>query len=251
MSLSSPLPNFDRAEFHNDPPAPDRCAYCHRGITTEYFRVAGHLACPSCARQAQELTPPDSHKAYSRAVLFGIGAAIAGCIGYSLIQAMGFMIGFVAIGVGWLVGTAMKKGSRGLGGRRYQITAALLTYTAISMAFIPILFKAVEEHRATHHTAAAQSSATSPAISPEGSTATAPKPATVSIGGFLLAIGMVLGLGLISPILKFSFSIGSGLFGVLFLFIGIQTAWKLTARVAVDVEGPFEQAPSRLSAQHP
>ncbi len=138
MSLSPPLPNFERADYEGAAPPPDQCAYCHRGITAEYYRVDGNLACPSCAQQAQSLIPPDSHKAYSRAVLFGIGAAIAACIGYSLVQMMGFMIGFVAIGVGWLVGTAMKKGSRGLGGRRYQITAAILTYAApCLMAFVP------------------------------------------------------------------------------------------------------------------
>jgi len=234
MSLSPPLPNFDRAEFHGDPPSPDQCAYCRRGIAAEYYRVDGNLACSSCAQQAQSLIPPDSHKAYSRAVLFGIGAAIAACIGYSLVQMMGFMIGIVAIGVGWLVGTAMKKGSRGLGGRRYQITAVLLTYVAISMAFIPVLYRDMKTYRAQHPTQAGSSDTSA-------ETGSAAKPPTVSLGKFVLSLLLIFGLGLVSPILKFVlYGIGSGLFGLLFLFIGIQTAWKLTQRVASEVDGPFE-----------
>ena len=244
MSLSPPLPNFDRADYEGAAPASDQCAYCHRGIGSEYYRVDGNLACPSCAQKAQSLIPPDSHKAYSRAVLFGIGAAIAACIGYSLVQMMGFMIGFIAIGVGWLVGTAMKKGSRGLGGRRYQITAVLLTYVAISMAFIPVLYKDIKEYRAQHTTRAR--SGTTPAETAAGTApSTSAKPRTVSFGGFLLSMLVVFGLGLVSPILKFVlYGIGSGLFGLLFLFIGIQTAWKLTQRVASEVDGPFEHTPS-------
>ena len=237
MSLSPPLPNFERADYEGAPPPPDQCAYCQRSVATEYYRVDGNLACAPCAQHAQSLIPPDSHKAYSRAVLFGIGAAIAACIGYSLVQMMGFMIGFVAIGVGWLVGTAMKMGSRGLGGRRYQITAVLLTYAAISMAFIPVLYRDVKSYRAQHPTHAQSGSTSAEAASA--------KPPTVSFGKFVLSLLLVFGLGLFSPILKFVlYGIGSGLFGLLFLFIGIQTAWKLTQRVASEVDGPFRNTPS-------
>jgi hypothetical protein len=244
MSISSPFPNFDRAEFHGDPPLPDRCAYCHRNIETEYFRVDGNMACRACAQQAQSLIPPDSHKAYSRAMLFGIGAAIVSCIAYSLVQMTGFMFGIIAVGVGWLIGTAMKRGSRGLGGRRYQITAALLTYIAISMAFIPILYKVMGQYRTSHPTVAVQGAAGSSAAA---GSPTATKAAPFSFGKFLLGILLVFVLGLISPVLKFLiFSVGSGLFGLLFLFIGIQTAWKLTQRVASVVDGPFEQTLPRV-----
>ena len=244
MSLSPPLPNFERADYEGAPPPPDQCAYCHRGITAEYYRVDGNLACPSCAQQAQSLIPPDSHKAYSRAVLFGIGAAIAACIGYSLVQMMGFMIGFVAIGVGWLVGTAMKKGSRGLGGRRYQITAVLLTYVAISMAFIPVLYRGVKEYGAQHPTQA-RSGTTSAETAAGTASSSSAKPPAVSFGRFVLSLLIIFGLGLASPVLKFVLvGIGSGLFGLLFLFIGMQTAWKLTQRIASEVDGPFQNTPS-------
>jgi len=65
---------------------------------------------------------------------------VVGLIGYALIAILlqGWVISYMSIGVGWLVGTAMMKGSNGVGGRRYQIVAILLTYAAVSMAAVPI-----------------------------------------------------------------------------------------------------------------
>ena len=97
------MPSFDRARFPGDPP-PDACAYCHRGVTGSYYRVGGHLACEPCAQRAESLLPPDSHKAYSKALLYGIGAAVVGCVGYALFEIRtGIMLGYIAIGVGFLV----------------------------------------------------------------------------------------------------------------------------------------------------
>ena len=75
-----------------------------------------------------------------RALTYGVGAAVVGLIGYALIAILlqGWVISYMSIGVGWIVGTAMMKGSNGVGGRRYQIAAALLTYAAVSLAEIPI-----------------------------------------------------------------------------------------------------------------
>src|SRR5262249_4249110 len=72
-------------------------------------------------------------------VLFGIAGAIAGMILYSTFTILtGIIIGYVSLAVGWLVGTAMKKGSQGVGGRRYQIAAVALTYAPVSLSAIPI-----------------------------------------------------------------------------------------------------------------
>ena len=43
------------------------------------------------------------------------------------------------------------KGSNGQGGRRYQITAALLTYAAVSMAAIPVWIHYAGEHKQAQH----------------------------------------------------------------------------------------------------
>lgn len=220
MSTTPPVANFLRAEYEGDPPAVPVCSFCQHPVPTEYYRVASRMACVACAQRAETLVVSDSHKAYVRGTLFGLGGAIAGCAGYAIVQSFGFMIGFVAIGVGWLVGTAMMKGSRGVGGRRYQVTAAVLAYVAIAMAFLPILIQVASQTAQKH-----------------------PKE-HVTFGKFLLGVAILLGFGLVSPIVKFFFSVASGLFGLLFLFFGIQAAWKLTAKRGVEIEGPFEQSPS-------
>ncbi len=291
MSTPAPLPKFERAEYHTDPPAPDKCAYCHRGIGTQYFRVDGHLACTSCAEHAQSLIAPDSHKAFSRAVLFGAGGAVAGCLAYSLLVIVtGWTIGYAAIGVGWLVGKAMKTGSRGLGGRRYQITAAVLTYAAVAMSFIPIALHAFATRETGEKAVTAQhgapategtprvtagastgtapdrkvpgSAAASSAATSDANTGTSapspyeadrrdePAPAPVrkheerkkSVGNFILGVGMLTGMGIVSPFLRFADSAGRGLLGLFIIFIGVSTAWRLTQRAASEVDGPYEHS---------
>jgi hypothetical protein len=240
MEISSPTLSFDRARYAGDPPPPDSCAFCDRGLDSEYFRVNGHLACSPCAQQAERLVSPDSHKAFSRALLFGIGAAIVGCIGYALFEILtGIMMGWIAILVGLFVGRAMKTGSHGLGGRRYQITAALLTYAAVAVAFVPVVMhEASAKHNA--HTAAVQQAQTAHPYpgDPGPSSQPAPKQAT-GIGSFLLAVATLLGLGLISPFLMFSASVPSALLNLFIIFLGVQMAWRQMASPRANVEGPF------------
>jgi hypothetical protein len=50
----------------------------------------------------------------------------------------GLVIGYLSLAVGYIVGKAILFGSGGIGGRRYQIAAALLTYVAVSIAAIPM-----------------------------------------------------------------------------------------------------------------
>lgn len=47
-------------------------------------------------------------------------------------------IGYVSLAVGFIVAKAMMMGSNGVGGRKYQITAVLLTYAAVSLSALPI-----------------------------------------------------------------------------------------------------------------
>jgi hypothetical protein len=241
MATTPSTLSFDRARYAGDSPSPDACAFCHRGIEAEYFRVNGHLACSTCAQQAEHLVPPDSHKAFSRALLFGIGAAIVGCAGYALFEILtGIIIGWIALVVGLFVGRAMKTGSRGLGGRRYQITAALLTYAAVAVAFIPVALHERSAGQTPHTTAVQQAEAAHPYPGDSGAAATPPVHKATSFGGFVAAVLALLGLGLISPLLMFSASVPSALINLFIIFIGIQMAWKQMVSPRAQVEGPFD-----------
>ena len=99
---------------------------------TPQFGTAEYVESPGADRA--ELAK-DTHAAYVRAIVFGIGAAILGMILYATFEIQtGIVIGYAALAVGWLVGKAMITGSNGVGGRRYQIAAVLLTYAAVSTA---------------------------------------------------------------------------------------------------------------------
>lgn len=238
----TPALSFTKASFDGDPPPPDSCAFCHQEIAGPYYRVNNHLACASCAQRAESLVPPDSHTAFSRAVFFGVIAAVVGCAVYATVEiTTGFRFSLVAIAVGYIVGWAMKKGSRGLGGRRYQIAGALLTYAAVACAFVPVAIHELREHPrkpaqvqtqsqdgAAGDSGAAQQSAQPPAERPQH--------------GFLFSTVVLLGLGLVSPFLQLTVSVGSGLLNLLIIFWGVQFAWRAMASPRPQIEGPYSQA---------
>src|ERR1041385_1010171 len=140
-------PQFGTAEYAGTPSA-DVCQFCKQPIPQQYYRVRGQMACGTCAEIARQQTPVDSGSAYGQALIFGIGAAVVGMAVYAtlLIILKGATIGYFSFGVGYLVGWAMMKGSKGLGGRKYQITAALLTYLAVSFAEVPFVLVQLYKH---------------------------------------------------------------------------------------------------------
>jgi hypothetical protein len=146
-AFNNSTPQFGTAEYVGKP-GNDHCQFCHQPIAGKYYRVNQAMACGGCAEQMRGELAKDTHAAYMRALVYGIGAAIVGMILYATFEIMtGLIIGYVSLAVGWMVGTAMMKGSNGVGGRRYQITAVLLTYAAVSMAAIPIWIHYAGKHR--------------------------------------------------------------------------------------------------------
>jgi hypothetical protein len=240
--MSTNLPSFDRAEYALNPSTTtDHCTRCQQPIIgSSYYRINGELACESCAQQATPAQLADSHAAFTRALLYGIAAAILGMILYALFEIVtGIVIGYVAIGVGYLIGKAMKRGSGGRGGRRYQIAAALLTYASVSIAAIPV---AVHFYNKQH---AAKPAQTAPANDAQKQFPfpqdAKPAPQPISPGHALLTLA---GIGLASPFLELSGG-ASGLIGLFILFIGIRAAWALTSGVdptAPDISGPFSNS---------
>jgi hypothetical protein len=78
---------------------------------------------------------PEDAALFKRAVIFGIGGALAAAIIDALfIASTAITTGYLALLVGWMVGKAMTIGSRGRGGRRYQVAAVVLTYLALAAA---------------------------------------------------------------------------------------------------------------------
>lgn len=105
----------------------------------------------------------------------------------------------------------MKLGSKGMGGRPYQIAAVILTYLAIALAEIPISLWQFRSHIPSGH---------------------------------MLAIAIrVLPIGLTSPIRELRDPI-HGLINLVILYVGLQIAWRGTAAPGAVVEGPFRLTPA-------
>ncbi len=136
MSAAFNTPQFNTAEYSD---SQNTCQYCRQPISGTYYRVRSAMSCPACTDKIRAAMAKNNSSAYPLALVCGMGAAILGMILYATFTILtGWVVSYVALAVGWMVGTAIKKGSGGSGGRRYQITAALLTYVAISMSSLPI-----------------------------------------------------------------------------------------------------------------
>ena len=239
----SSTPQFGSAEYKATSGG-DVCLSCKQPTSGAYYRINGVQACERCADQVKAQIPIDSHSAFVRGVIFGIGGAIVGLALYAAFGILtGLEIGYVALAVGWLVGTAIKKGSRGIGGRRYQVAAVALTYAAVSLAAIPMGIAQIIKAKKASAPAVASSPATaSPETSTDQSTAdtpTPPKPTETVHLSLVSVAGALLFAGLTSPFMELTSGF-SGIIGLVILFVGVNIAWKITAAPKIEILGPFK-----------
>lgn len=248
--MSDPTPQFGKAEYQTVSGS-ETCVSCKQTLTGRYFRINGSLACERCTEQLKANLPKDSHGAFVRGLLLGIGGFVLGLVLYSGFTILtGIIIGYVALAVGFIVGKAIRLGSGGVGGRRYQIAAVVLTYAAVSMSAIPIgisqYLKDEKSKAPTHQTAAPPASSPSAAdaaapaqpegvISGDSSSPSATPRDKTSFGSALLSLAF---LGLASPFLELQDPF-HGIIGLVILWVGISIAWRLTAGPKVDILGPF------------
>jgi hypothetical protein len=219
-----PLPSVESLQYRRaqpvhtgKPEAASDCAACKQPISGVYYQVNNHVICPACAARIEAGKQAARPVPLFRAVIYGAGAALAGCMLYAAVLAMGVQIGIVALAVGWMVGKAIRHASYGVGGRPQQILAVALTYFAISTSFLPASFMVRMKHAARHD----QTTTTTSAVSPGE------------------AVAELLVLATISPFLELSSSPVSGLISLFILFLGLQRAWAMTARHEILVTGPY------------
>jgi hypothetical protein len=241
-TLKNPTPQFGTAEYLGSP-GNDHCQFCHQPIAGSYYRVNDAMACSSCAEQMRGELAKDTHAAFVRGILFGVGAAIVGLALYATFAIVtGIVIGYASLAVGWMVGTAIMKGSKGVGGRRYQIAAVLLTYAAVSMAAIPIWIHYAGEQKANQTQQQRSESASSDVAEQNQQSSSAAEKPRMTLGAWLVRVSL---LGLASPFLEIweggpSFS---WLIGLVILFVGMKFAWRITAGRPLEIFGPFDGAP--------
>jgi len=247
----SSIPQFGTAEYSHVPGS-ETCEICSVQISTVYYRFnsqnAAKMVCEECSARIRAEQKVDSNPLFARALIFGIGGAILGMILYATVVIVtGWTIGYLALAVGWLVGRAMMMGSKGTGGRRYQIAAVLLTYVAISLYFIPTVIAYNLKHQSALHQqhgstgnaggqdASAQSDNDVDQTG-EGNVSHSNKTQGVSsLFGWILAL---VGLGLISPFTAL-IDPAHGVINLVILFVGLSFAWRATQGQSFSVDGPY------------
>jgi hypothetical protein len=242
-TLNNPTPQFGTAEYVGSP-GDDHCQFCHQPITGTYYRVNDAMACLGCAEKARGELARDTHAAYMRGLLYGIGAAIAGMILYATFAiTTGIIIGYVSLAVGWMVGNAIMKGSGGVGGRRYQITAVLLTYCAVSTAAVPIwIHYASKQKQAQQQDLATRERQLENEFGQQGRPVSpAPSKVRPNMAGALAMLALI---GIASPFIEI-WEAGPNfgtIIGIVILFVGIRIAWRITAGRPLQIYGPFANA---------
>jgi hypothetical protein len=244
-------PQFSTAEYSGEP-GTDRCKSCNQALSGSYYRLNGVTACPACAEQVKRSIPQDSHAAFTRGLLFGVGGAILGLVLYAAVGIItGWMIGYVSLAVGYIVGKAISMGSGGVGGRRYQIAAVALTYAAVSIAAVPIGISQAAKARQAASAPLSQNlqvpseqPAANGAPAAEQRQPVARRPGSMGVE----LVGVAL-LGLASPFLALADPL-HGAIGLVILFVGIRIAWKIAAGISIQILGPFNMA-TRAPGQAP
>lgn len=251
--LDAPL-QFDRA-VHADAPPPEgmQCARCKTSITDTYFNEAGTTLCAGCGKVRQHMVSPDrSAGTLMRAALFGLGAAGAGALLYYAVMAyLELEIGIVALAIGYLVGRAVAKSTRGRSARRHRMLALGLTYFSVAMAYAPFAIKEMKEGikvspaksdsaAAAAVTGSTNGAATLPAASnvPADSATKADVP--VTFGGFMLGFAVVFGIIVALPMISALSSLPGGLLSILIIGYGMWQAWTIAGAANSQVTGPYD-----------
>jgi hypothetical protein len=254
--------SFDKATYTGGDAAVP-CAHCSGALGEQYWQWQTRPVCATCrTRIEQTLVASQSRPAFLRAVLLG-GLTALGCgIAYAVFVALtDYQLALVTIGIAYLVAKVLRRCSSGIGGRKYQILAIVLTYIASAMGYAPGVIKGAMDGAHESHASEAGKSA-SQAAPVSGAAAHAERESAgtqaqqahsvgSAFGALLTGLAMLFaGVALLflvtlaAPILAAT----QAPLGLLIVAFGLFEAWKLTRGVPLAVEGPFRAAPAASPA---
>jgi hypothetical protein len=170
---------------------------------------------PPTFDQAEYLAPADLPPAqfdpalFLCSLAFGLVGALIGAFVYAaFIGVTHIEIGYLSVGVAYLVAKAMTVGSNGRGGRPWQIAALVMTCCAVAFGNALLLWWSFHKDGRD-----------------------------IPMSAHNL---MVLGkFGVSKPFLEFHDSPGGAILGLFILFIGLRAAWRMTSGEPGVVRHPF------------
>jgi hypothetical protein len=209
--------------------------------------------CRECAHKIEQTQV--GPKRLRGALLFGAAAAVvAALLWFLATAATGRPLSGIAILAGIVIGLAVHQGSRGRGGLRYQLAAALLVYAAFVVRYVPPVFGGIagaikKDHAAAQLAEGKAKPGTPPAATaPSASTApgaaiaaVVPAPGTqtsaiATLKAYFVFTTIAWGLVLASPFMPST----SGVLAVLSLAVGMALAFRLNRRPRL--RGPFSES---------
>lgn len=219
------------------------CIGCQRTILDKYYDVNAQPVCESCRNQvAQHAEVPRGWPVIARACLFGFVAALLGAIlYYAVIAITDFEIGIVAIAIGYMVGYGVRMGTRGRGGRRFQVMALVLTYWAVGLAYTPFLFSELSKQDTTEQAGTNTTTPVDTAVTSDASEAVDGADAAdpPNARGLALALAVLLGISFALPVLTVVSSLPGGLISAAIIAFGMHQAWRMTAVPQLVITGPY------------
>jgi hypothetical protein len=237
------------------------CVVCKQPIHSTYFAVGDKILCPACCELVTAPPTGSGLGRFLKAACLGFGAGLLGAILWFAIRRMANLeIGLIAILVGLMVGMAVRRGSGGRGGRRYQVLAVVITYCCIAVNYMPDIFEALVAAAREQEQAAAAERANGAA--PTGTGAAAETPAKADspdetannqspeladgpvsfwegLSALVLLFVLVFGLSLAAPFLAGV----QNLIGLLIISFALWEAWRFTASQSLPISGPYQTAP--------
>jgi len=234
-------------------------------IGDEYYTLGEAVHCPRCEDGARELLAKGPGLVGCvRAFGFGgIAATVGAGIWAAVTQLTGYELGIIAIAVGWLVGVAVRSGSRGVGGVPYQVLAIAFTYLAVVATYVPLILDTwaatpIEELMGQEMEAAptpvsaeglserrgeALLAESEPLVEIEVITTDAESVDDVGValdasGELVIDAGVVAAAFVLALALPFMMGFENAI-GILIIGIALWEAWRQTRRVQIEIGGPF------------
>ena len=206
---------FDRAEQTGATGAIS-CKVCGSLLPDQYYVVNGSIVCDKCRRSVEEeWNRGGAAGRFGKALGLGLLATIAcSVVWYAVLKATDSQFGILAIVVGLVIGGAVRKGSNGRGGWRYQALAIVLTYTAIVSSYVPFIIEGMRE-RSAEVTAATPTDSTALTKDSSVSASTAQ---TIGPIGFVIGAVLLLALFYAAPFFQ-------NIIGILIVGFALYEAW--------------------------
>lgn len=261
MSEQSESLQFEKAEYTEPHAGEVRCASCNQLLGYEYFEVNGQVACQICRDKAETdlAAKTGGFRRLRRATIYGMGAgAVGAAVWYGVRALTGYEFGLIGIFMGFAIGGAVRAGSSGRGGWRYQALAMFLTYAAIVSTYIPDVYREMRkmsqaETAKSAPATAGQAAGTAPAPaqpaagspSPPAEQASVPNPGPAMVVVYLALLALI--LFAIAFVIPFLGGV-SNIIGLVIIGIALYEAWKINKRAALQIAGPFKVGAAREAA---